>query len=153
MAMSSAKSLVDISFAGSVVMIGNTVITSFMDDQNPIEFQDTEVSNIEWSCNGRMIRTVKPSHILMSVTVIPSSVSDKALRRLFKPSLLNGGSIDLSEANKMLTASVTLMNDADGERSFNFRNGTCVSGPCGPTAHGSGKMGGNTYTFAFEVCE
>lgn len=151
--MAVGKSLVDISFAGSVVTINGANITSFMDDQNPIEFQDTEVSNIEWSCNGRMIRSVKPSHILMSVTVIPSSTSDKSLRTMLKNNLLNGGKIDLGAANQMLTASVSLKNDGDGQRSFSFRNGTCVAGPLGPTAHGSGKMGGNTYTFAFEVCE
>lgn len=149
----SSANLVDISFAGAIITIDGTVIDKFMDDQNPIEFQDTEVCNMEWSCNGRMIRTIKPNSILMSVTVIPNSNSDRALRKIFKANLLNGGRVKLSEANRMLTASITLDRGKGGSMSYNFSNGTCVSGPAGPTALGSGKMGGNTYTFAFEICE
>ena len=138
----------DVSFAGSVITIGGATISEFMDDANPIEIQDTEVAGIEWSCNGRMIRTVKPSAILISVTVIPGSTSDDALRKIWKENFNNGGDIKLGATNKMLTCSISCGNSSIG--SFSFTNGTCLSGAAAITSNGQGKMGGNTYTFAFE---
>lgn len=142
------KSIYDVSFAGSVVKIGGVTITDFMDDQNPIDIQDTDVCNIEWSCNGRMIRTIKPSAVIISVTVIPGSPSDEALRTIWKKSFINGGGADLNSANESLDCSIISQHAEIG--TFTFYGGTCVSGAAAITSNGQGKMGGNTYTFAFE---
>lgn len=142
------KAIYDLSFAGSRITIGGATITEFVDDANPIEIQDTEVATIEWSCNGRMIRTVKPAAVLISVTVIPGSASDNSLRKIWKQSFNNGGEVALGAANKSLTCSITCGNGKVG--SFSFGGGTCLSGAAAVTANGQGKMGGNTYTFAFE---
>lgn len=142
------RKIFDLSFAGSVITIGGANITDFIDDANPIDIQDTENTNIEWSCNGRMIRTIKPSAIIMSVTVMPNSPSDNALRTIWKKSFINGGSVNLRDANKSLSATITTGNPKGG--SFQFSGGTCLSGAAAITANGQGKMGGNTYTFAFE---
>ena len=146
--MGEGKSVIqDVSFAGVHLSIDASTIEDFIDDAAPIEFQDTEVCNIEWSCNGRMIRTVKPSAIFMSVSVIPGSPSDNALRALWQPRFSNGGDVDLGEADTGLVCTLTYGSD---RKSHTYSNGTCVSGPAGPSARGDGKMGGNTYTFAFE---
>ena len=142
------KPIYDISFAGSVITIGGATITDFVDDANPIDIQDTETANIEWSCNGRMIRTAKPSAVILSVTVIPLSASDNALRRIFKEHYVNGGDVSLANANAPLTCSIQTGQSGGG--SFEFSGGTCLSGAAGVTSNGQGKMGGNTYTFAFE---
>ena len=143
------KKMYDLSFAGSYIQIGGARVNEFMDDQNPIEIQDAEVSNIEWSCNGRMIRTIKPSAVIISVTVIPGSSSDLALRKIWLSSFSNGGDVELGEANKGLTA--TIHSGHGTIPSYSFKNGTCLSGSPGLVANGMGKMGGNTYTFAFEL--
>ena len=142
------RKIYDLSFAGSTIVIDGVEITDFMDDANPVDIQDTENANIEWSCNGRMIRTIKPSAIIMSVTVIPNSRSDRGLRTIWKRGFINGGSVSLADSNKSLTASITTGNPKGGI--FMFSGGTCLSGAAAVTANGQGKMGGNTYTFAFE---
>lgn len=141
------RSIYDVSFAGSIIVIGGARITEFMDDANPLDIQDVDTCNIEWSCNGRMIRTVKPSSIMMSVTVIPGTASDNALKTIWKKNFCNGGSISLSEANHSLSCSITT---GKGGASYTFTGGTIVSGAAALTSNGQGKMGGNTYTFAFE---
>lgn len=138
----------DVSFAGSVITIGGSTITEFVDDSNPVDIQDTETCNIEWSCNGQMIRTVKPSAVILSVTVIPGTASDNSLKRIWKESLCNGGSMNLAAANRNLTCSIRPGNPSIA--SFTFSGGTCLSGAAAITANGQGKMGGNTYTFAFQ---
>ena len=142
------KNIHDVSFAGTVITIGDATITDFMDDQNPIDIQDTDVCNIEWSCNGRMIRTIKPSAVIVSVTVIPGSASDDALRRIWKANFNNGGGVDMNAANDSLEMTISSQHAEIGE--FQFTGGTCVSGAAAITSNGQGKMGGNTYTFAFE---
>ena len=142
------QNIYDVSFAGAIVEIDGYQIVDFIDDQNPVDFQDTDVANIEWSCNGRMIRTVKPSGIMMSVTVIPASPSDDKLMHLLRHRFNNGGDVNLSEVNTPINATITLA--GMHKKSYHFSMGTCVAGPLGPSAQGSGKMGGNTFSFVFE---
>ena len=138
----------DVSFAGSRIVIGGATINDFMDDANPIEVQDTEVANIEWSCNGRMIRTIKPSAVMISVTVIPGSPSDNSLREIWKRCFSNGGLLATGYADTALECVISTGNSRVG--SYTFTGGTCVAGAAALTSNGQGKMGGNTYTFAFE---
>ena len=75
--------LKDVSFAGSTVTVAGISVTDFMDDANPVEFQDVEVSSVGVNCNDSMIRNAKPNVIMMSVTVIPGSNSDSQLYNLY----------------------------------------------------------------------
>ena len=134
----------DVSFAGSRVSVAGINITDFMDDANPVEFQDVEVSSVGVNCNGSMIRNAKPNVIMMSVTVIPGSGNDDQLYALWKRYRVQG---DFNaQWEDSLTASVTALG---GKVSRTFNNGTMVSGPGGPSSNGEGKMTGRTYTFAF----
>lgn len=145
-------SINEVSFAGSVITIGDATIGDFMDDANPIECQDAETCNIEWSLNGRMIRTVKPSPVVISVSVIPGSPSDTSLHRIWKQSFPNGGSgMNLSACNKSLTC--TIAPRAGLGKTYHFSGGTCLSGAPAVSVNAQGKMGGNTYTFAFSMVE
>ena len=135
----------DLSFAGAKVSINGCEITEFMDDANPVDVQDAETCNIEWSCNGKMIRTVKPSGVFISVTVIPGSNSDKNLKRIWRERMCNGGTVSLGTADSSLSCTIsTHLGD------YNFADGTCIAGAGAVSANGQGKMGGNTYTFVFE---
>ena len=134
----------DVSFAGSSVTVAGITVTDFMDDANPVEFQDVEVSTVGVNCNGSMIRNAKPNVIMMSLTVIPGSRSDTELYNLWKKYRVQGNWN--AQWETPLTASVTI---GSGRGSRSFSNGTMVNGPGGPSSNGEGKMQGRTYSFAF----
>lgn len=135
----------DVSFAGSTVEVAGITVTDFMDDANPVEFQDVEVSSVGVNCNGSMIRNAKPNVIMMSVTVIPGSANDTAFYNLWKLYRVQGKWEKKWEEG--LQASITIGGGDNAKLSFS--NGTMVSGPGGPSSNGEGKMTGRTYTFAF----
>lgn len=141
--------LIDVSFVGARLEIDGVWINEFMDDANPVEFQDIEPTTVEWSCNGKMIRTVKPCGMLFSVTVVPNSNSDVQLRKMLRMRYPNGGNISLSDADKPITASLLVPKSKKGKL-FRFEKGTILSGPLSFSANSDGKMQGNTYTFMFE---
>lgn len=149
MAGLSSNNLIDVSFAGSVVTVAGITINNFMDDANPVEFPDVEVSGVGVNCNGIMIRHAKPNVVIMSVTVIPGSQEDHKLYDLWMSYRVQNGINNAGVWEKSLTGSVS----TKGNRSSNysFSGGTMVSGPGGPSANGEGKMTGRTYTFAFAV--
>lgn len=142
------KLITDLSFAGSTISIDGIVISDFIDDKNPIEISDAEVANIEWSCNGRMIRTIKPSAVIISITVIPGSTSDLNLRRIWSKKFCDGGAVSTGYADITHSCCISVKNPNVG--SYIYKNGTCISGAPGIGVNSTGKMGGNTYTFAFE---
>lgn len=146
----------DVSFAGSTITLAgpgvNVTIADFMDDANPIEFQDTEVSTVGVNCNGAMIRNAKPNVVMASVTVIPYSKSDSDLYSLWKQFRVQGNFNPMWE--QPLTLSVNLGTKGTGgvgggKNTYTLSQGTMVSGPGGPSSNGEGKMQGRTYTFAF----
>lgn len=148
--VSSAK-LHDVSFAGSTVTVAGIKIVNFMDDANPVEFQDTDVSNVGVNCNGVMIRNAKPNVVMMSVTVIPGSQEDSSLYRLWAKYRVQDGNNEAGgQWSQALTATITVGNtQMTGRKTYNFGGGTMVSGPGGPVSNGEGKMQGRTYSFAF----
>jgi hypothetical protein len=95
-----------------------------------------------------MIRTIKPSAVMISVTVIPGSTSDINLRRIWKKCMCKGGNVSLGEANQSISCSINPQNK--NVPAYSFNHGTIVSGAAAVSVSGQGKMGGNTYTFAFE---
>lgn len=152
-----AYSIKDVSFAGSKITFSgafDAVISDFMDDANPVEFQDCEVSAVGVNCNGNMIRYAKPSAIMMSVTVIPGSESDLRLFENWRAFRIADEWQDIW--GEPITAQLDCGNGMidDGMilglgASRTLKNGTFVSGPAGVSSTGEGKMQGRTYTFAF----
>lgn len=133
-------SILDVSFAGAKISVNEKQITDFMDDANPIEISPIRVTEPEISCNGTMFRCARANPIVVSITVIPTSESDRTLRELFV-----GGFYQFYEyTSKSISLSISL-----GENFYEFRNGFILSGPYGISASADGKMRGNTYTFAF----
>ena len=146
-------SIKDVSFAGTTITIsgaaGTVEVRDFMDDANPVEFQDCEVSAVGVNCNGNMIRYAKPSAIMMSVTVIPGSDSDKGLYNMWRAYRIQSSFQSVWE--EPISASISYGNRGSGmsRRLTTMKNGTMVSGPAGISSNGEGKMQGRTYTFAF----
>lgn len=153
----------DVSFAGSSVTLsggpfGSVDVKDFMDDANPVEFQDVEVSSVGVNLNGAMIRNAKPNTIMASITVIPFSQTDKQLYAGWKVYRVQG--TWRSEWEQPLTLTVSLGTNASGgggvgqgQKMYKFTNGTMVSGPGGPVSNAEGKMQGRTYSFAFVSVE
>lgn len=144
----------DVSFAGSSITIAwaggaGTVITQFMDDANPIDIQDVEVSTVGVNCNGSMIRNAKPNLIMVSVTVIPNSDDDMALRSMWRKFRVQGTGSGNWSKSVSLTVNLGTQDSKTKKRSYSYTNGTMVSGPGGPVSNAEGKMQGRTYTFAF----
>lgn len=155
--MSSHVFIRDVSFAGSTITItgptGSAVIADFMDDANPIEFQDVEVSTVGVNCNGAIIRNAKPNVVMASITVIPYSESDAKLYEMWSAYRVQGEY--KSEWEHECQLDVVLgtgtggAGGGTGKKDYHLSCGTMVSGPGGPSANGEGKMQGRTYTFAF----
>ena len=125
----------DVSFAGSVVTIAGTTIEDFMDDANPVEFQDVEVSSVGVNCNGSMIRNAQPNVIMMSVTVIPNSDSDKFLYGLWKAYRVQGNYN--AQWEQSLSASITIGGGRGSRRrlfDFQHRRDRDLRAPEAPSA-------------------
>jgi hypothetical protein len=143
------KTIRDVSFAGAKVTVAGQTLEDFMDDANPVEFPDTEVSTVGVNCNGNMIRNAKPNVIMMSVTVIPCSPDDAFLYKLWRKYRVQDGVNNAGQWETALTANIHVQGNNKSKNTWNFTNGTMVSGPGGPSSNGEGKMQGRTYTFAF----
>lgn len=138
--------LYDVSFAGSKISIDGYHITEFVDDANPIEFQDTTLCTTDFSCNGRMMRCMKPSPIVMSVTVIPGGVDDSHLHDLFVAYYNK----EVSVCDHFLEGLIFIANETCKVNEIRLKGGTMISGVAGISSSFSGKMKGSTYTFAWQ---
>ena len=149
--MAQDNKIYDVSAAGSFMSIsgeglGLTDINDFLDDANPFQFPDTEVSGVGMNFKGALIRYARGNPFMFSVTVCAGSTSDKALRNaLAKYHISNGQKITGSG----ITCTLTVPSMSGGTNNYTLTKGVIVSGPMGPTATGEGKLQGNTYTFAF----
>lgn len=147
----------DVSAAGSELTISGaglslTNIRDFLDDANPFQFPDTEVSGVGMNFKGALIRYARGNPFMFSVTVCSGSDSDKALRTaLGKFHISNGERIKNGEGISA-TLKVPSMSGEGKFNDYKLEKGVIVSGPMGPTATGEGKLQGNTYTFAFASC-
>lgn len=143
------KTIRDVSFAGATVVVNGHKLEDFMDDANPVEFPDTEVSTVGVNCNGNMIRNAKPNVVMMSVTVIPCTEDDKYLYDLWRRYRVQDGVNNAIQWEQALQANISVQGLNKSKKTWAFSNGTMVSGPGGPSSNGEGKMQGRTYTFAF----
>lgn len=148
-----SSELLDVSFAGSTVIIAGRTIKDFMDDANPIDFQDIEVSQVGVNCNGVMIRTARPAAAMCSVTVIPASNDDSFFHDLLVKYHVQDGKNNAAQWETPLTAKIVLGKPNAKRREYRLSGGTMVGGPTGVSANGTGKMQGRTYRFAFAKVE
>lgn len=152
----SSAELYDVSFAGATVQLqvpdGSRTITNFMDDANPIEFPDVEVSGAGANLNGQMIRHAKPNLITCSMTVMPKSPDENFLYNTWMKYRVQNAENKGDYWEQPCTLIVNLSSGASnkgGKRKWILGGGTMLSGPGGPASTAEGKMQGRTYTFTF----
>lgn len=144
----------DVSFAGATITLSGGMgmpgkITDFMDDANPVEFPDVEVTGAGANLNGNMIRYAKPNLVMMSITVIPFSEDDNALYNAWARYRVQNGNQGTAWEQGITCIIDTSQSARAGSRTLS--NGTMISGPGGPASTAEGKMQGRTYTFAFQA--
>lgn len=155
--MAQDNTIYDVSAAGSELTISGpgislTNITDFLDDVNPFQFPETEVSGIGMNFKGALIRYARGNPFMFSVTVCAGSNSDKTLRNALARYHISKGEKIKDGDGISATLTVPSMGSSGNSNSYTLEKGVIVSGPMGPTATGEGKMQGNTYTFAFASC-
>lgn len=148
-----SSQLLDVSFAGSTVTVAGRTIHDFMDDANPVDFQDLEVTNVGVNCNGVMIRSARPAAAMCSITVIPASADDAFFHDLLVKYHLQDGKNNSTQWETPLTAIIVLGKPNVSKKTFKLSGGTMVGGPTGVSSNGQGKMQGRTYRFAFAKVE
>lgn len=147
--MASSRQIIDLSANNLTLNIDGKVIKDFMDDANPLEFQDVDLANIDFSCNGAMCRTMKPACVIFSVTVIPGSESYTHLLGIWKKCFSNDGRASHDDTPLVATLSCTGSGNTAKNVKLRMRKGTCIGGTPGVGVSSSGKMGGATFSFAF----
>jgi hypothetical protein len=148
------NTIYDVSAAGSKLTLtgvdGISEVKAFLDDANPFQFPDVEVSGVGMNFRGSLIRYARGNPFMFSVTVCSGSGDDKALRDALKKYHISKGDKISGDG---LGATLVVPAMGGGTNTYTLKKGVIVSGPMGPTATGEGKMQGNTYTFAFASCE
>lgn len=153
--------MIDVSATGATVTvkaaaIGQVTISRFSDEGTPFEFNEIEVTGSALSLNGEVIFWSKPVAYAASVTVIPHSDEDDALRKLLEASHVrfSGGStkaVDPANVNTSLTLKCPHIDGAGQSfKMYSYTNGRIVSGPTAPSTSPEGKLSARTYTFVFE---
>lgn len=158
--------MIDISMQGARLTLtcgainqGNIVL-EFSDEGTPIELPDIEVASSAMTMNGELVTWTKPSPINFSITVIPGSASDNALRNLLYAGHVGGRKGKAIEQSYVHISSATLevpsiytndsaVNTAKNLK-FTFSNGRLTAGPMGIGSNAEGKMSARTYKFVFE---
>lgn len=143
------KDIYELSFALSSLYIDGHKIEEFVDDSHPIEFQPVEETNVEWSLNGDLIRCVKPSGILLSVSVWAVGEDNKFLHNLFKERFFNDGNPKLSACDSPITGELQLSSGF----SLALASGTVLSALPMADVSSKGRIGGVKYTFLFTIMD
>lgn len=157
--------MIDISMQGakitlqcSAISAGNIVL-EFSDEGTPIEIPDIEVASSAMTMNGELVTWTKPNPINFSITVIPGSASDNALRNLLYAGHVGGrkGKAINQEYVHIDTATLEVPNIYTNgivtqakNLKFVFANGRLTAGPMGIGSNAEGKMSPRTYKFVFE---
>ncbi len=157
--------MIDISMQGAKLTLqcgainAGNIVLEFSDEGTPIEMPDIEVASSAMTMNGELVTWTKPTPITFSITVIPGSASDNALRNLLyaghvggrKGKAIQQSYVHINTATLEVPAIYTngIVSQA-GKTTFTFANGRLTSGPMAIGSNAEGKMSARTYKFTFE---
>ena len=157
--------MLDISMQGAkltlkceAISAGN-IILEFSDEGTPIEFPDIETCGYAMTMNGELVTWTKPTPITWSLTVVPGSQSDIALRNLLYAGHVGGRKGRAISQSYVHITSATLevpgitsygIVSANGNVNFTFEHGRLYGGPTAIGSNAEGKMSARTYKFVFE---
>lgn len=157
--------MIDISMQGAKLSLScpainaGNIILEFSDEGTPIEFPDIEVAGSAMTMNGELVTWTKPTPITWSLTVIPGSNSDVALRNLLYAGHVGGRKGKAIAQDYVHIASATLevpsasswgIVTTNSNLKFTFSQGRLTSGPTAIGSNAEGKMSARTYKFVFE---
>jgi hypothetical protein len=141
--------MIDISaFGTGITVIATTSfpvgfsISSFADDEDPLNVENTEVSGYEKLYDGSIFTYDKTSPLLLSVGVIAGSDDDINLKILMQMRKSSPQLLPLPDTTSMVICY------PDGGK-VAMSNGTILSGPLADSLTAQGRRKGNVYHFVF----
>ena len=142
---------INVSSVGTVVTVssggggfgggGDSEIKDFADDADPIQIQPLETNDFKFDVNGDIVPFSKCTAIIVTISVIPNSNSDHALRGLVYDSRYDAGSYEQKELSMTIC-------DGTGQNKY-FGKGRVKEGHVFPSSNSDGRWKGTTYTFFF----
>ena len=159
--------MIDISMQGATLTfsckgLAGNVVLEFSDEGTPMEFPDLETCGYAMTMNGELVTWTKPSPITFSITVIPGSKSDEAMRNLLylghvggrRGKAIDQGSVYIESCTVTVPSISTETTGAivgqAKKLQFTFKNGRLTGGRPAIGSNAEGKMSANTYRFVFE---
>ncbi len=121
--------------------VGFTV-AKFADDKDPLKVEEIEPTGVELLIDGSLFTFDKGAIIKVAVSVIAGSDDDINLKILLQARKSSPSIIPLPDVTSMV---ITYGNGGN----VAFSSGSIISGPLADSINQSGRMNGNTYTFAF----
>ena len=135
-------------FGTSIVLVASGTypvgfaIEALADDSDPIEIEDIEIAEEVMGVNGQTASFSKPAIIPVSISVLPTAISQQALNILFQANLVG--------ANKSVNDDViTLTIVYPGGHGVVFTDGRMIGGPPASSLASAGRLKTMTYKFSF----
>ena len=118
-------------------------ITQFADDSDPLDIQVTQVADKAMGLNGDLLIWSKPTAIIVNLSVVAASTTDRELQVLLEANRVGRGKIG---ARDVITMNV---NYPEGNFII-YQNGAITDGPTAASVASAARLKSNTYSFAFE---
>jgi hypothetical protein len=141
--------MIDLSSFGTGITIVATTsfpvgfsLSSFADDESPLDVENTEVSGYEKLYDGTIFTFDKTSPILLSVGIMPNTDDDINMKILMQMRKSNAQILPLPDVTSMIIVY------PDGGR-VAMSNGSIISGPLADSLTREGRKKGNVYHFVF----
>jgi hypothetical protein len=141
--------MIDVSaFGTGITIVGNASfpygfsLSQFADDEDPITFEDLEVSGFEKLYDGTIFLFDKTSPVLVSVSVMPNTDDDQNLKIMLQMRKSSPQLIPIADSAAMI------ITYPDGGRVM-LASGGILSGAIADSITTQGRKKGNTYHFAF----
>jgi hypothetical protein len=141
--------MIDISAFGTGLTIVATTsfpvgfqVTSFADDEAPLDISNVEVSGYEKLYDGTIFTYDKTSPILLSIGVLPNTSDDINLKVLMQQRKSS------AQLNQLADTTSLIIKYADGGYAA-MSNGSIISGALADSLTTQGRKKGNAYHFVF----
>lgn len=122
---------------------GGVTITSFADDADPFDLPSLQIADKAMGGNGDLIGWQKPQPIVVSLSVIPNTQSERLLSVLFETNRVGRGKLAVFDL-------ITMTGIYQDGRTITLTNGFLTDGMPGLSVSSAGRLKTKTFSFAFE---
>lgn len=119
------------------------ILTEFADDADPFDIPPLQIADKAMGLNGDLITWSKANPIIITLNVIPQSLTDLNLAILLEANRVGRGKIG---ARDVITMTATYPNNSP----IILTNGAITDGIPGSPVSSAGRLKSKTYQFAFE---